>query len=130
MKLRSGIDKEMFGSDDWLTREIERENRISAWDLDEGKSLRKEHAENCDARDNARQHERFHQATQRTVTTRKKENVQRIGNAMKGFFVAEAILMMLSPFSVLASVLCFASIFGFIAYVVISTLHNNSFKGE
>ena len=47
MKLRSGIDKEMFGSDDWLTREIERENRISAWDLDEGKSLRREHAENC-----------------------------------------------------------------------------------
>ena len=36
--------------DNWLQEEIERESRISAWDFDEGKKLRLEHEENCDAR--------------------------------------------------------------------------------
>jgi Flp pilus assembly protein TadB len=41
--------KEMYGSDDWLAREIRRESRISAWDMDGGKIVREEHEENCDA---------------------------------------------------------------------------------
>ena len=65
--------KEMFGTDDWLAKEIERESRISAWDMDEGKEVRKRHEENCDARDEARKHQSFHQATQHTVTTREQK---------------------------------------------------------
>ena len=46
--------------DDWLAKEIARESRISAWDLDEGKDLRREHEENCDARQVADEHHRRH----------------------------------------------------------------------
>jgi len=53
-------DFEKLNEDDWLAKEIARENRISAWDLDEGKKLRKEHEENCDARDNAEEHRIMH----------------------------------------------------------------------
>ena len=46
--------------DDWLAKEIARESRISAWDMDEGKDLRREHEENCDARELADQHHYRH----------------------------------------------------------------------
>ncbi|MBR5979962.1 MAG: hypothetical protein IK029_04110 [Oscillospiraceae bacterium] len=47
---------EMYGSDDWLASEIRRESRISAWDMDGGRILRKEHEENCDARELRTEH--------------------------------------------------------------------------
>ena len=47
---------EMYGSDDWLAGEIRRESRISAWDMDGGRILRKEHEENCDARELRTEH--------------------------------------------------------------------------
>ena len=53
-------DFEKLNSDDWLRKEIEREKRVSAWDFDEGRRVRNEHAENCDARDNALEHEIRH----------------------------------------------------------------------
>ena len=53
-------DSMKLNSDDWLAKEIARESRISAWDLDEGKDLRREHEENCDARQLADQHHRRH----------------------------------------------------------------------
>ena len=66
--MRGGCDlkpnKEMLGTDDWLAREIARESKISAWDLDEGKELRRKHEEKCDAREEASKHRSFHQATQ------------------------------------------------------------------
>ena len=49
-------DNQLFNNDDWLEKEIEREKRISAWDLDEGKELRQSHEENCDAREAANDH--------------------------------------------------------------------------
>ena len=53
-------DFEKLNQDDWLAKEIARENRISAWDLDEGRTVRKEHERNCDARKNADEHHRKH----------------------------------------------------------------------
>ena len=48
---------EMYGSDDWLANEVRRESRISAWDMDGGRILREEHAEDCDARNLRAEHE-------------------------------------------------------------------------
>ncbi|MBQ6335143.1 MAG: hypothetical protein IJI46_08760 [Erysipelotrichaceae bacterium] len=53
-------DNRMFEGDDWLAKEIARESRISAWDLDEGKKLRQEHEENCDVREVADEHHQRH----------------------------------------------------------------------
>lgn len=53
-------DFEKLNQDDWLAKEIARENRISAWDLDEGKAIRQEHERDCDARKNAEEHHQKH----------------------------------------------------------------------
>lgn len=66
-------DFEKLNSDDWLKKEIEREKRISAWDLDEGKKVRYEHEENCDAKSNAFEHEIRHNL-RRPVEAGKIEN--------------------------------------------------------
>lgn len=44
-------DLEVFEnrSDDWLAKERKYESSISAWDLDEGKKMKAEHEENCEA---------------------------------------------------------------------------------
>ena len=47
---------EIFGADNWLEKELERESRISAWDMDSGRQLRMEHEANCDARNLAAKH--------------------------------------------------------------------------
>ena len=53
-------DFEKWNQDDWLAKEIARESRISAWDLDEGKNLKREHERDCEARDVAREHYENH----------------------------------------------------------------------
>ncbi|MBQ8994946.1 MAG: hypothetical protein IJ091_03940 [Oscillospiraceae bacterium] len=122
-------DKEMFGADDWLSKEIQRESRISAWDLDEGKSLRREHEEDCDARQVAIEHERFHNATQRTIRSSKKEERPDSGRGPISLITVGAILMVLSPFSIFARVLTFGLFFGFLTYLIIKLAKSNS-KGE
>ena len=47
---------EIFGADNWLSEELKRESRISAWDMDGGRVLRMEHEANCDARNLAAEH--------------------------------------------------------------------------
>lgn len=54
-----------FDNSDWLTKERIRESRISAWDLDEGRKVRNEHAQNCDVDDNVRSHRLEHVADDR-----------------------------------------------------------------
>ncbi|MBQ3295606.1 MAG: hypothetical protein IJH00_03880 [Erysipelotrichaceae bacterium] len=66
-------DFEKLNSDDWLKKEIEREKRVSAWDFDEGKRVRNEHAEDCDARNNAFEHEIRH-SRRRSVEPGRIEN--------------------------------------------------------
>ena len=56
MKVRT----DQFVQDDWLKKELEREKRVSFWDLDEGKKLREEHAENCDVQELADSHHQKH----------------------------------------------------------------------
>lgn len=57
-------DLEVFEnrSDDWLAKERKYEATVSAWDLDEGKKLRAEHEDDCEAREIKRSHELRHQA--------------------------------------------------------------------
>ena len=51
-------DKEF--KDDWLAKEIVRESKVSAWDFDEGKRVKKEHADHCDAEIVANEHHTEH----------------------------------------------------------------------
>lgn len=53
-------DFEKLNSDDWLKKEIARENSISAWDMDDASKLRREHRDNCDARNVAQEHIQIH----------------------------------------------------------------------
>lgn len=53
-------DFEKMNQDDWLAKEIARESRISAWDLDEGKNLKLEHERDCEAREVAIEHYENH----------------------------------------------------------------------
>ena len=63
------IIKELNGNDDWLAKELERESRVSAWDFDEARILRNEHAENCDVRAVADEHHQKHMGTYRPKPT-------------------------------------------------------------
>lgn len=47
-------------SDDWLAKERAYENSVSAWDFDEGKKVRLEHHNDCDAKEVKANHERRH----------------------------------------------------------------------
>ena len=47
---------EIFDKDDWLSKERQRESRISAWDFDDGRKLRNEHQEDCDVKKGASIH--------------------------------------------------------------------------
>lgn len=119
--------KEMFGTDDWLAKEIERESRISAWDMDEGKEVRKRHEDNCDARDEARKHQSFHQATQHTVTTREQKKKE-TGNTAKLIFGAIFAMTILAPLSPILFFIAFVAIFGFVIFTIVKQFSNN--KGE
>ena len=119
--------KEMFGTDDWLSREIARESRISAWDLDEGKELRRSHEENCDARSEARKHHSFHQVTQHTVTTRE-SNKKKTSDTAKMILGAIAALTILAPLSPVLFFMGFIAVFGFAIFTIIKQINNN--KGE
>ena len=110
--------KEMFGTDDWLAREIARESRISAWDLDEGKEIRRQHEENCDARDEARKHHSFHQATQHTVTTRDRDK-KKTSDTAKIILGAITAMVFLAPLSPVLFFIAFVAIFGFAAFTII-----------
>lgn len=47
--------------DNWLKREIEREKKISAWDLDEPNKVRINHEENCPREKLAVEHIKIHE---------------------------------------------------------------------
>ncbi|MBR3251270.1 MAG: hypothetical protein IKF80_06140 [Erysipelotrichaceae bacterium] len=82
-------DFEKYNSDDWLKKEIEREKRVSAWDFDEGHKVRYEHEENCDARNNAQEHEIRH-SMRMPVEARRIENNPSRNNPT--WFVIDLIL--------------------------------------
>lgn len=47
-------------SDDWLAKQREKENTVSAWDIDEGKKIKYNHEENCEAKEIKERHEKIH----------------------------------------------------------------------
>ena len=49
-------------SDDWLAKERAYEDSVSAWDFDEGRKVKIEHIENCEAKEIKENHERIHKA--------------------------------------------------------------------
>ena len=52
-------------SDDWLAKQKKAESKVSAWDFDEGKRVKNEHEENCEAKEIKETHERRHAAYKR-----------------------------------------------------------------
>ena len=89
-------DNEKLNNDDWLAKEIAREKKISAWDLDEGKNLRAGHEENCEARQVAKEHEVMHNR-RKNIASGKPET-----DAIGWFvidIVAMFVLFMLSAFT-------------------------------
>ncbi|MCR4855695.1 MAG: hypothetical protein K5908_05955 [Erysipelotrichaceae bacterium] len=86
-------DNQKFNDDDWLAREIARESRISAWDLDEGKKVRAEHEENCDVRELAEEHHRRH--------LRRDAQTSRVNGKLSGwFFIDIAAVVAMFMFNV------------------------------
>ncbi len=112
-KEKAGTD--LVDRDDWLQKEKIRESKISAWDFDEGKLVRYEHAENCDARENAQEQHIMHIRTEMPRNARKT-------NASPWLFFDLAILVTFFPlfglmadsglgFLMIAPVVLFAGLF-------------------
>ena len=62
-------DNQNNNNDDWLAKEIAREKRVSAWDLDEGRKLRQEHEEDCEVKEVADRHHQRHLRRQAVTFT-------------------------------------------------------------
>lgn len=48
-------------TDDWLAKQKKEESYVSAWDFDEGKRIKQQHQENCEATQIKKEHEQKHQ---------------------------------------------------------------------
>ena len=78
--------------DNWLEKERQRESRISAWDLDEGKRIREEHEDNCEVKETAALHERRHQRRTKIDYEATGGN-ERPQNAPSSWFFIDLILL-------------------------------------
>ena len=58
--MNKNIDLETFAHDDWLEKERIRESKVSAWDFDDARKLRQEHADDCDVKETAQLHHQRH----------------------------------------------------------------------
>ena len=58
--MENDLEKFENRHDDWLADEIAYEETVSAWDFDEGRRLRREHNENCEAKFIKERHEQIH----------------------------------------------------------------------
>ena len=76
-------------NDNWLEKERIRESRVSAWDFDDGKKLRNDHADNCDVELLAKQHRRVHEGTLKNYTNVKKsKSVNNTVQRIKWLFIS------------------------------------------
>ena len=82
--MKNNID--LFEKDNWLEEQRRLESRVSFWDLDEGKKIRYEHAENCDVKDNAQTHHQRHLVREK-VNYRSVENVKKPGLDVTWFVI-------------------------------------------
>ena len=87
---------EAFDKDDWLSKEIQRESRISAWDFDESKKIRNEHQDNCDVKENADIHHFNHVLRNKTgqKAIRQIDGIDR-GESEFWFFLDVVLLIVL-----------------------------------
>ena len=58
-------------SDDWLAKQRKSENKVSAWDFDEGMKIKEYHEEHCEAKEIKERHEKIHSGQ---IKGRKKNN--------------------------------------------------------
>lgn len=74
-------------SDDWLAKQRKDEEKVSAWDFDEGIKLKRAHQNNCEARKIKSDHEAKHKMYERTNVYKKEEESPK-DIAVKKFFTA------------------------------------------
>ena len=67
-------DFEKLNSDDWLAKEIQRESRISAWDMDGRYFVQSEHEENCDLKQVSDFHVKAHEKRKALPSLAKQNN--------------------------------------------------------
>ncbi len=83
--------------DDWLAKELAREKRISAWDLDETRKVRESHEENCDVRAVADEHHEAHVKSDQFISLLREKKQGKRANTTTGkdisWFIALTILM-------------------------------------
>ena len=60
-------------SDDWLAKQRKRENKISAWDFDEGMKIKEYHKDHCEAKEIKEKHEMIHSG-QTKLKSKKQKN--------------------------------------------------------
>lgn len=60
--MNKDLEKFENRSDDWLAKERIYEETVSAWDFDEGKRIKKQHEEDCEAKEIKEKHEAIHNA--------------------------------------------------------------------
>lgn len=83
-------DLEIFEnrSDDWLAKEREYENSVSAWDFDEGKRVKSYHEENCEARKIKEDHATKHLAYNKRLTNVSNDQFQELdGRVLAKVFI-------------------------------------------
>ena len=94
------VKTDQYNKDDWLEKELEREKRVSFWDLDEGKKLKEEHEENCDAEELAeshhRKHVRYQSGDQLSQVSRSLGNRNRTGRDVTCFIMAFLMIFVLT----------------------------------
>ena len=61
-------------SDDWLAKQKKLESKISAWDFDEGKRIKEEHEEDCEAKEIKEIHAIRHAAYNRSLKVNPNES--------------------------------------------------------
>lgn len=78
-------------SDDWLAKERQEENKVSAWDFDEGKKIKEYHEKNCEAREIKERHEQIHSGNIKPVIRRKSFPVLPIILVLVGMEIITAV---------------------------------------
>ena len=91
--IKNNID--LVEKDNWLEKERLRESKISAWDFDDGRKVRNEHAENCDVKEIADVHQRRHSLREKINYSATGGNEKPRSGVSVWFFLDIALLFVL-----------------------------------
>lgn len=95
--IKNNID--LAEKDNWLEKERLRESKISAWDFDEGKKIRNEHAQSCDVKEIADRHHQRHSIREKINYSATGGNERPRSNVPVWFFLDIALLFVLIVYS-------------------------------